>query len=227
MHMHNIIHQLQWNFNSNNNSKYELNIIGHSMGAAISILYAGCYPEIITGKLVLIENFGQLSKSANEACNSLRKGIDAELKLLENFKDSEFTISPKIYNNINEAIEARLLSVSKLPGNQTMSRNSAESLVKRGTIPINLNNNLNNNSDVPVKFCHDVSLYSPSLYYSTEEQVRSFINCIQCKTLFITGGIYIILLILLYYTFLFCNISLCHYKFKINRKWMANVVIVK
>lgn len=37
---------------------YELNLVGHSMGAALSVLYASSFPEVITGKVVLIENFG-------------------------------------------------------------------------------------------------------------------------------------------------------------------------
>jgi hypothetical protein len=37
---------------------YELNLVGHSMGAAISVLYASAFPEVVTGKVVLIENFG-------------------------------------------------------------------------------------------------------------------------------------------------------------------------
>jgi hypothetical protein len=121
-----------------------------------------------------------LTKPASKTATTLRRGIEAEHKLLNANYDSKQTFSPKVYPSLDDAIEARLKTVTMLPGKQTMARNSAELLVRRGSTPIE-------GSETAVRFNHDTSLYSPSLFYSTEEHVRSCIDCIQAKTMVIFG----------------------------------------
>lgn len=134
---------------------------------------------------------GQLTRPPSETSNNLRRGIQAEHKLLRANYVSQETFSPKVYASLSDAIDARLKTVSMLPGNQTMARSSAELLVRRGSKEVQVTSailtpqvnacsvaNIDQPQQpsvpvpVPVRFTHDSALLSPSLYYSSEEQVR-------------------------------------------------------
>lgn len=70
------------------------------MGAGISTLFAGAYPELVE-KLVLIEGFGPVSKDPSSAAATLRKALDAESK----FHSKEISINGgRLYANVQEAV---------------------------------------------------------------------------------------------------------------------------
>ena len=180
--MHDVLCALNWNITAGSNvpttgndsqspaaslKDIEVNLVGHSLGGALSLLYAGSFPECINGKLVLIESCGQMSKVASSAAVSLRRSVDAELRYLRSSEDSKETIFTKQYESIEEAVQARLQAVRRLPGNQSMQRSSAQTLIDRGTTIIDTNNG------PKVMFRHAAALYLPSMFYSTEEQVYS------------------------------------------------------
>ncbi len=100
-------------------------VIGHSMGAAVSVLFAGAFPEMVS-KMVLIEGFGPLTRPPESAPQDLRKAIDAEMALL-----SKESVGIKEYATFEDAIRARIKTVSKFPGKQTLSFDAARALVSR------------------------------------------------------------------------------------------------
>jgi pimeloyl-ACP methyl ester carboxylesterase len=102
------------------------NIVGHSMGANISMIYAGCHPEQIE-KLVLIDGFGPFTKPAETAAVAMRTAIEAELKMIDRLAN----VPNKVYENLDAAIDARLKNIKTYPGNQSLSREAASLIVGR------------------------------------------------------------------------------------------------
>ena len=74
-------------------------LMGHSMGAGISSLLAGAFPERIH-KLVLIEGIGTHTTTADRAAEVLRKAV-------LDMKKEGITQKP-VYNSVDDAIAARM-----------------------------------------------------------------------------------------------------------------------
>lgn len=132
-------------------------IIGHSMGAGIAAIAAGTFPSRVQ-KVVLIEGLGPLSASAKEAPGRLAAHITRDTEL----RDS----STKQYSDFQTVVE-RLMAATK------MSLKSAEILARRGTTAINEN----------IAWKADKRLRATSPLRLTEEQVRAFMQRIECPIL--------------------------------------------
>ena len=177
-HLKSFLDEIQWD---------NTNIIGHSMGAGISMILSGSFPEMIN-KLILIDGFGPITTIAGKSPSLLRKAIEQENAHYKNNNDKK-----KVYDNISKAIDARVRNVSSYPGKQYLSREAATSLVSRGTQLV-IDNNNNNNDDIdehnpnPVVFRHDHRLFLPSYTYFSNEQILHFIDGITSKTLLIQGS---------------------------------------
>ena len=123
-----------------------------------------------------------MTKPASMAPSVLRSAILEEHKHLATIYpdgDSSYT---KIYPNFEAAVAARIRTVTKYPGNQTLSREAAVAIVSRGTCyadtgepvwsgPDGTDRESEANKSRPVKFVHAAAMMLPSYYYSTEEQV--------------------------------------------------------
>lgn len=81
---------------------------------------------------------------------------------------------PRIYPNLQKAVETRQLTATNFPGNQYLSEVAARELVQRGTKVVA--------NDGSVQFIHDPRLQWPSLQYFTKEQVEGLYRDIQCPT---------------------------------------------
>ena len=105
------------------------NIVGHSLGAALTVLFAGSHPDMVD-KIALIDGFATpLTQPAERAATNLRRGIDMEL----DYKiKQQKRIGPKLYANLEAAIVARMNSVKTYPGKQFLSIQAACALVSRG-----------------------------------------------------------------------------------------------
>lgn len=110
------------------------NLVGHSMGAGYSLLFAGTYPEHVE-KLVLLEGFGTVTHAASSAAKNLRRAIDSEMIRKEAYakETGQRTVggTNKLYPSLGKAIDARLKSVTTYPGKQFLSREAAALLVRR------------------------------------------------------------------------------------------------
>lgn len=91
------------------------------------MMFAGAYPERVQ-KLVMIDGFGPVTQRPEKAAQTLRKAIDAEALFLQR---SEKFKSPKLYESLSVAIEARVRTVSTYPGKQFISREAAATLLAR------------------------------------------------------------------------------------------------
>lgn len=156
--------QLGWN------SDNSYNLIGHSMGASISMIYASIYHENVT-RLVLMEGFGPLTeKDPHMTPHNLRRAIDAEISMKQR------KIKGKPYPSLKDAILERIRTVKKYPGNQYISFAAAAQIVAR-SVKLADSENFPGYSDIlnqelgPVQFTHDPRLLLPSYIYHTDDQV--------------------------------------------------------
>mmetsp|Transcript_91931 Transcript_91931/g.180151 ORF Transcript_91931/g.180151 Transcript_91931/m.180151 type:complete len:296 (-) Transcript_91931:52-939(-) len=167
------------------------NIVGHSMGAGISLLFSGTFPEKVN-KLVLIEGIGPVTAADSACAKNLRRSLEAEKKY--QLKCVETNGAPwKIYPSMKEAVIARVKSVESYPGQQTLSVEAASSLVARGTFFVDseTGRSLDVGEEDPrtsaVRFRHDPRMVLSSRAYLSNDQVLSFVDNITAKTLLITA----------------------------------------
>lgn len=76
----------------------KLNILGHSMGAAVACLYAGAKPEKVRG-LVLIESLGPLTTEAEGIPGLIRQSLIQRRLLIDKRKP--------VYKNFEQALDVR------------------------------------------------------------------------------------------------------------------------
>lgn len=134
-------------------------LLGHSMGAAIASLYAGCYADSLRA-LVLIEGIGPMSGTEAEAPGAMKRYLEAWMlqKLLAN----------TLYADWEAAVSARMKS-------GPLDRASAQLLAERSA------------ELVPggVRWRHDPRHKLPSRYAFSEAQVLAFMAKISCPSLLI------------------------------------------
>lgn len=182
-------------------------IVGHSMGATISMLLVGAFPTI-SKKLVLLEGFGPITSTASKAPTNLRRAVEAELNAF-----SKPPPTPRAYKTVGDAVAQRMKNVSTYPGKQWLSQEATLSICSRGLsrfpyrTPSDAANNTtttssssavtqnegvheNNDEDEeeedltdltagPVYFRHDSRLLMPSFQYASVEQVLAYIESIS------------------------------------------------
>ena len=170
--------QLQWD---------KFTIVGHSMGAAASVVFASSFPEKIES-LVLLDGFAPIPRNARDVSKHIRKAIETRLTSNKKFypqfesnstESSHLSRGGRVYPNIEKAIEARINTAKSFPGNQFISREAARALVERATIPAVSSTSPGEGG---VKFRHDPRLYWPSLQYLTREQVEAVLLDVTCPT---------------------------------------------
>jgi pimeloyl-ACP methyl ester carboxylesterase len=132
-------------------------LIGHSMGAGISTLVAGAFPDRVK-RLVLLEGAGPLSAEASRAPKQLASAVDDERRAASS--------SPRVFPDLDAAIAARMRD-------SDLDREAARVLVERGT----------EKAEDGVRFTHDPRLRTRSRTRLTENQVRAFLARISCPVL--------------------------------------------
>ncbi len=132
-------------------------LIGHSMGAGISTLVAGTFPDRVD-RLVLLEGAGPLAAEASKAPAQLAAALEDEARAA--------SASARIFPSLDAAVEARLRD-------SDLERGAAQLLVERGTVE----------AEGGVRFTHDPRLRSRSRLRLTEDQVLAFLAAISCPVL--------------------------------------------
>ena len=136
----------------------KIHLMGHSMGAAISSMYAASFPELIES-VILIDGLGPLVNDADDSCSILRESIINR----EKYKNSKKPIP-----NLDLAAKARM-------SNGTLDYNSAKILVENQTKQVNGS----------YYWTFDPKLKHTSSLRLTKEQLASFFKNIECPTLLI------------------------------------------
>lgn len=132
-------------------------LLGHSLGAIISVVIAGAFPERIT-HLALIDGILLRSGPAEDAAQQIGKALQAQLDLKNKHKS--------VHPTLERAIEARM------KGMVAVSREAAELLALRGLMPV----------PGGYSWRSDSRLTLPSPVRLTDEQAMSFVRRVACPT---------------------------------------------
>lgn len=146
-------------------NQYPVSIIGHSLGAIVSLLYSGTYPERVR-KLVAIEGVGvgPLAEPVLSASERMRGWI-------EKIRDVEHHPS-RSYPTLAAAV-ARMQEA-----NPFLSAEMARHLTLHGT-------NWNADGSLVWKFDNYTRVLSP--FGMTLEDLKGFLSAIECPTLLFWG----------------------------------------
>jgi pimeloyl-ACP methyl ester carboxylesterase len=161
----------------------QFDLLGHSMGGIISTIYSATFPENVR-RLVLVEALGPLSeRDVDNTPKNLRRAVEAGYSIKLRTAGSGAVVG-KRYATVGEAVRARVRTVSKYPGRQSLSDQAAQWIVARAVLRTNsaaaeeveaTNGpelaDVDSDSAGPVRFVHDQRLLLPSLIYHTPEQV--------------------------------------------------------
>jgi pimeloyl-ACP methyl ester carboxylesterase len=132
-------------------------LIGHSMGAGISTLVAGAFPDRVE-RLVLLEGVGPLAADPAKAPKQLAVAVDDEGRAA--------SASRKVFPDLDVAIAARLRD-------SDLDREAARVLVERGS----------EETEDGIRFTHDPRLRTRSRTRLTENQALAFLAGITCPVL--------------------------------------------
>lgn len=142
-YVHEAIHKLHW---ENEN----ITLIGHSMGAAICLMYAAAFPIY---KLILLDSLGPQTKPPNKVVSGFRSHI--RQRLAGKPKQSE-------YESFSAAVQTRCATAKMFPGNQYISKAAATELVTRASRLI---------QGGKLQFLHDPRVKWSSMLFLVPEQV--------------------------------------------------------
>lgn len=149
-------------------------LLGHSMGAAVSLIYAASFPEQVS-RLILLEGAGPLTRKPRDTSKHVRASIERRqtgnpflYPQFNNYTKKE----PRIYPNVDAAVETRCKTATLAPGHQSLSREASMAMVERATIA--------HSDGSGVMFRHDPRLQWPSLQYMSDEQVEGLYKDIHC-----------------------------------------------
>lgn len=137
----------------------QVDLVGHSLGGIVSLLYAAAFPEKVR-KLVMIDSLGPLSKAPEEAVSQLRRGIRKRLT---------GSGASAVYPALETAAKLRT------GGRNPLSADAARVLLSR---------NMEQGAD-GWHWRTDSRLRHPSTMMFTEEQVMAFVRSVTAPTLLI------------------------------------------
>ena len=133
-----------------------VNLIGHSLGAGVSILIASMKPELVN-KIVLIDNLAPLTSEADDLVGRLRNFNEALDKNAER----------RVYQFAEEAIVSR--------ANKGINLDVARALAKRSLLKV----------DSGYQWHYDKKLTRPTPLRFTVNQVQSIIASIDSRVLYL------------------------------------------
>lgn len=164
------------NERTDNERDDKINLIGHSMGAGVSVVLVAAFPELFSS-VTLLEGAGPLARNANDCSRHVRAACQRRLKSNKTLFPDGTNGGPtraKVYPNVDAAIEARLDTTRRMPGDQYLSEEAARDMVLRATVDAAVTTDaISQNDNRPVSFRHDPRLQWPSLQYYTREQVEA------------------------------------------------------
>ncbi|WP_444998256.1 alpha/beta fold hydrolase [Aliikangiella sp. IMCC44359] len=140
----------------------KINLLGHSMGGAISVLYAASQPESVA-RLVLIESVGPLTSTAQDASRLLRNSI-TQRRFLRNKAGT-------IYKSFKQALDVRAMA-------SDIKAELIKPIVERGLMKAD-NDGYTWRADSRLKVSSPIRM--------SEEQALAVIEQILAKVLLIEG----------------------------------------
>ena len=132
-------------------------LLGHSLGAIVSVVIAGSFPERVT-RMGLIDGIVARSGPEGDAAERMGQALQAQLDLEHKRKS--------VHPTLDRAVEARM------KGLVAVSREAAELLAQRGLMPV----------PGGYSWRSDSRLTLPSPLRLSDEQAMSFVRRVSCPT---------------------------------------------
>jgi pimeloyl-ACP methyl ester carboxylesterase len=166
-------------------------LCSHSMSAGISSMVAGAMRDRIAA-LTLLEGIGMNTKAESQSANGLFTAYEARGTLLQRLQKASSSSSSssgsgsgsggggKVYPTLDDAAKARVATVARYPGRQSIEFEAAKFLVTRGAKQASENGGYT--------FCHHARLLEPSSVYVSEAQMLDYLRRITAPTLCVTGS---------------------------------------
>lgn len=105
MDLYCVVEQLEWK---------TFSLLGHSMGAAVTLLYSGCFPNNVA-RLICLDGLGPLSISGNPPSTQMRNAILAHFKPSPHPLSMAFAIDqqrpvsqPRVFDSLEDAAQRRM-----------------------------------------------------------------------------------------------------------------------
>ena len=142
-------------------------LVGHSMGSGVAIVLAAAFPEYFSS-LILLEG-GLVARNSQDAARHVRAACQRRLKsnrtLFPSIDKTAEVPRSKVYRTLDAAVEARMSTAQRMPGDQYLSYDAAKDMVMRATVPAQKTSVARDSESVV--FRHDPRLQWPSLQYYT------------------------------------------------------------
>ena len=132
-------------------------LLGHSLGAIVSVVIAGSFPERVT-RMALIDGIVARSGPDGDAAERMGQALQAQLDLEHKRKS--------VHPTLDRAVEARM------KGLVAVSREAAELLAQRGLMPV----------PGGYSWRSDSRLTLPSPLRLSDEQAMAFVRRVSCPT---------------------------------------------
>ena len=132
-------------------------LMGHSLGAIVSVVIAGSFPERVT-RMALIDGIVARSGPDGDAAERMGQALQSQLDLEHKRKS--------VHPTLDRAVEARM------KGLVAVSREAAELLAQRGLMPV----------PGGYSWRSDSRLTLPSPLRLSDEQAMAFVRRVSCPT---------------------------------------------
>lgn len=146
----------------------QVNILGHSLGAGVGLLYAGTFPEKVK-KLALIDMIKPMSTPAVAQPERTALGIGDLIRA-----EARLNSSPPSYDY--DLIVDKMI---KSYGEDNLTEESAKILLKRGSV---------RQPDGTYSFSYDPRLKTRTIIGMTLEQQKEYLQRLQCELMIIKGS---------------------------------------
>jgi pimeloyl-ACP methyl ester carboxylesterase len=160
-------------------------LCSHSMGAGISSMVAGARHADLA-LLCVIEGIGMNVKAEADTPSALATSAEARAKLVAKAAGGG---GGKVYKSRKDAVLARMATVARYPGSQSLSYHAACELIERGTAPVAAAAAGDATGAAQgYRFIHDARLMEPSPVYLTDGQMRGCLAAVRSPALCITAS---------------------------------------
>lgn len=146
----------------------EVNLLGHSMGGGVAMLYAGTFPEKVN-KIVMLDLVKPMTYPTDTCAERTRESIEQAIKL-----ESKLNSQPPSYD-YTTIVERMVKSYG-----HSLTEESAKLLLKRGS---------QINEDGTYSFQYDPRLKTKNLLSMTLDQQKKFAERIQCEMIIVKASL--------------------------------------